>query len=80
MFNTNKTKEQFLLTCYNYVLISAINSQLGQQVTTLPQFFDTDEVFFIYGNERHTQEDFELDFEESKAIQQYKKTSCHSNG
>lgn len=65
----------------NCVLRSAIYlSTIGQPVTTLPQFFDTDEVFFIYGNERHTQEDFELDFEESKAIQQYKKTSCHSNG
>lgn len=46
----------------------------GQQVLDLSQFFSTDDVFFVYGNERCTQDDFELEFEESKTIQQYKKT------
>lgn len=46
----------------------------GTSVQSLPQFFDDDDVFFVYGNERFSQDDFELEFEESKAIQQYKKT------
>ncbi|KAI4459065.1 serine/threonine-protein kinase [Holotrichia oblita] len=40
-----------------------------QPVTSLPQFFASEDVFFVYGNERFAQEDFELEFEESKAIQ-----------
>lgn len=52
----------------------------GQQVTSLPQFFSSEDVFFVYGNERYSQEDFELEFEESKAIQQNKKTPGLRNG
>ncbi|ERL85804.1 serine/threonine-protein kinase GD17699 [Dendroctonus ponderosae] len=52
----------------------------GQPVTVLPHFFESEDVFFIYGNERHSLDDFELDFEESKSIQQYKKTPCLRNG
>ncbi|XP_076260456.1 serine/threonine-protein kinase GL21140 [Rhynchophorus ferrugineus] len=52
----------------------------GQQVTALTHLFDSEDVFFIYGNERYSQEDFELDFEESKTIQQHKKTPGLRNG
>ncbi|XP_066159331.1 serine/threonine-protein kinase GL21140 [Euwallacea fornicatus] len=52
----------------------------GQQVTELAQLFKAEDVFLVYGNERHTQEDFELDFEESKAIQQYKKSPGRRSG
>lgn len=52
----------------------------GQTVTSLPQFFESEDVFFVYGNERFSQDDFELEFEESKAIQQYKKTPGLKNG
>ncbi|XP_045466039.1 serine/threonine-protein kinase GL21140 [Harmonia axyridis] len=52
----------------------------GQSVTDLSQFFSEEDVFFVCGNERCTQDNFELDFEESKAIQQYKKTPGLKNG
>lgn len=52
----------------------------GQPATSLPHFFELEDVFFIYGNERHTQDDLELDFEESRYIQQYKKTPGLRNG
>lgn len=52
----------------------------GQQVTSLPQFFENEDVFFVYGNERFSLDDFELEFEESKAIQQFKKTPGLRNG
>lgn len=52
----------------------------GQPVSTLPQLFESEDVFFIYGNERHSIDDFELDFEESKTIQQYKRTPGLRNG
>lgn len=52
----------------------------GQPVTTLSQFFMNEDVFFVYGNERYSSDDFELEFEESKAIQQYKKTPGLKNG
>ncbi|XP_028025189.1 serine/threonine-protein kinase GA29083-like [Bombyx mandarina] len=46
----------------------------GTQVTALHQFFDEEDVFFAYGNERVNQEDFELEFEENKAVSQCRKT------
>ncbi|CAG9815807.1 unnamed protein product [Phaedon cochleariae] len=52
----------------------------GQSVNDLSQLFETDDVFFIYGNEKSSQNDFELEFEESKAIQSYKKTPGLRNG
>ncbi|XP_044262083.1 serine/threonine-protein kinase GL21140 [Tribolium madens] len=52
----------------------------GQAVTILSQFFSSEDVFFVYGNERFSQDDFELEFEESKAIQHYKKTPGLKNG
>ncbi|XP_056640231.1 serine/threonine-protein kinase GL21140 [Diorhabda sublineata] len=52
----------------------------GQSINDLSQFFENDDVFFIYGNEKYQSSDFELEFEESKAIQSYKKTTIHRNG
>ncbi|XP_022909415.1 serine/threonine-protein kinase GL21140 [Onthophagus taurus] len=52
----------------------------GRPVTSLVQFFDTGDVFFVYGNERVLPDDFELEFEESKAIHQHKKTPGLRNG
>lgn len=46
----------------------------GTPVTALHQFFNEEDVFFAYGNERVNQEDFELEFEENKAVSQCKKT------
>lgn len=46
----------------------------GTPVTKLADFFDIEEVFFAYGNERVGNDDFELEPEESKAIKQTQKT------
>lgn len=46
----------------------------GTSVTKLADFFDTEDVFFAYGNERVGNDDFELEPEESKAIKQTQKT------
>ncbi|XP_046471949.1 uncharacterized protein [Neodiprion pinetum] len=45
----------------------------GVQVTTLEQFFQNEEIFLAYGTDKLTQEDFELDFEESKAVQSFRR-------
>ncbi|XP_072747168.1 uncharacterized protein [Anoplolepis gracilipes] len=45
----------------------------GQQVTSLEQFFDNDDIFVAYGPEKSIQEDFELDFEESKCVQSFRR-------
>lgn len=45
----------------------------GQQVTCLEQFFENDDIFIAYGSEKSSQEDFELDFEESKSVQSFKR-------
>jgi doublecortin-like kinase 1/2 len=60
--------------------VRKVFSLSGQPVTNLSQFFSSEDVFFVYGNERFSQDDFELEFEESKAIQQYKKTPGLKNG
>lgn len=52
----------------------------GLPVNTLEQFYDNEDVFFVYGNERVGSDDFELEFEESKVIQQYKKPPGLKNG
>uniref|UniRef100_A0A182SNY6 non-specific serine/threonine protein kinase n=1 Tax=Anopheles maculatus TaxID=74869 RepID=A0A182SNY6_9DIPT len=46
----------------------------GVPVQRLAQFFDEDDVFFAYGNERVGINDFELEAEESKAIAAHRKT------
>uniref|UniRef100_A0A182RWE5 non-specific serine/threonine protein kinase n=1 Tax=Anopheles funestus TaxID=62324 RepID=A0A182RWE5_ANOFN len=46
----------------------------GIPVQRLAQFFDEDDVFFAYGNERVGLNDFELEAEESKAIAAHRKT------
>lgn len=60
--------------------IRKVYSLSGQSISELNQFFTTDDVFFVYGNERSSPIDFELEFEESKQIQQYKKTPGLRNG
>ncbi|KAL1505322.1 hypothetical protein ABEB36_004914 [Hypothenemus hampei] len=60
--------------------VRKVYSLSGQPVTGLSHFFETDDVFFIYGNEKHNPDDLELDFEESKLIQQYKKPATVRNG
>ncbi|CAG9802494.1 unnamed protein product [Chironomus riparius] len=46
----------------------------GTTVSKLADFFDINDVFFAYGNERVGNDDFELEPEERKAINQAKKT------
>ncbi|CAH1281074.1 unnamed protein product [Diabrotica balteata] len=60
--------------------VRRVYSLSGQSVNDLSQFFDNDDVFFIYGNEKPQPTDFELEFEETKAIHSYKKTTIHRNG
>ncbi|XP_063546045.1 serine/threonine-protein kinase CG17528 [Cydia strobilella] len=54
--------------------VRKVFTQSGTPVTALHQFFQGEDVFFAYGNERVNQEDFELEFEESKAVLQCRKT------
>ncbi|XP_043683642.1 serine/threonine-protein kinase CG17528 isoform X2 [Vespula pensylvanica] len=51
----------------------------GQQVTSLEQFFENDDIFLAYGTEKSNQEDFELDFEESKCVQSFRRCPWISN-
>lgn len=60
--------------------VRKVYSLSGLSISELSQFFENDDVFFVYGNERPSQIDFELEFEESKQIQQYKKTPGLRNG
>lgn len=46
----------------------------GTQVQTLADFFGEDYVFFAYGSERVNVDDFKLEVEELKAVQQTRKT------
>lgn len=46
----------------------------GTPVMKLADFFDSEDVFFAYGNERVGNDDFELEPDESKAIKQTQKT------
>lgn len=59
--------------------VRKVFTQPGTPVTALHQFFEDEDVFFAYGNERVNQEDFELEFEESKAVLQYRKTPISRN-
>ncbi|XP_052737286.1 serine/threonine-protein kinase GA29083 [Bicyclus anynana] len=57
--------------------VRKVFSQSGAPVNALNQFFEEEDVFFAYGNERVNQEDFELEFEESKAVLQCRKSKCN---
>lgn len=46
----------------------------GNQIFSLQEFFSNEDVFFVYGSERYSQDDFHLDAEEYKAIQAHKKS------
>ncbi|CAH2100045.1 unnamed protein product [Euphydryas editha] len=58
--------------------VRKVFTQSGTPVTALHQFFEEEDVFFAYGNERVNQEDFELEFEESKAVLQCRKSKCNT--
>lgn len=45
----------------------------GCQLTQLEQFFEPDDLFFVYGSERVSQDDLKLDFEEMKIVQSHKR-------
>lgn len=45
----------------------------GCQIMQLEQFFDSDDLFFVYGSERVSQDDLKLDFEEMKIVQSHKR-------
>lgn len=48
----------------------------GKLVIGLEQFFESEEVFLAYGSDKSTQEDFELDIEESKYVQSFRRGQC----
>ncbi|XP_045455468.1 serine/threonine-protein kinase GA29083 [Melitaea cinxia] len=58
--------------------VRKVFTQTGTPVTALHQFFEEEDVFFAYGSERVNQEDFELEFEESKAVLQCRKSKCNA--
>ncbi|XP_050442455.1 serine/threonine-protein kinase GL21140 [Adelges cooleyi] len=45
----------------------------GSQITLLKHFFESDDLFFVYGSERVSQDDLKLDFEEMKTVQSHKR-------
>lgn len=45
----------------------------GCQIMQLEQFFEPDDLFFVYGSERVSQDDLKLDFEEMKIVQSHKR-------
>ncbi|XP_043469767.1 serine/threonine-protein kinase GA29083 isoform X2 [Leptopilina heterotoma] len=53
--------------------VRKVYSLSGQQISSLDQFFDDEEIFVAYGTEKASQEDFELDFEESKCVQSFRR-------
>ncbi|XP_045542384.1 serine/threonine-protein kinase GA29083 [Papilio machaon] len=59
--------------------VRKVFTQSGTAVSALHHFFEDEDVFFAYGNERVNQEDFELEFEESKAVLQCRKTPISRN-
>ncbi|XP_051158619.1 serine/threonine-protein kinase GA29083 isoform X1 [Leptopilina boulardi] len=53
--------------------VRKVYSLSGQQINSLDQYFDDEEIFIAYGTEKASQEDFELDFEESKCVQSFRR-------
>lgn len=45
----------------------------GCQITHLEQFFELEDLFFVYGSERVSQDDMKLDFEEMRIVQAHKR-------
>ena len=56
--------------------VRKVYSLSGQHISSLEQFFENEEVFVAYGTEKPTHEDFELDFEESKCVQSFRRGTC----
>lgn len=54
--------------------VRKVYTQSGQPVMTLADFFGEEEVFFAYGTERMSPEDFKLETDEMKIVQQSRKT------
>lgn len=53
--------------------VRKVYSLSGQQITLLQQFFNEEDIFIIYGIEKPCSEDFELDVEETKFMQSFRK-------
>ncbi|XP_058806523.1 serine/threonine-protein kinase GD17699-like [Phymastichus coffea] len=53
--------------------VRKVYSLSGHQITLLEQFFGEENVFIIYGMEKPCSEDFELDIEETKSMQSFRK-------
>ncbi|EZA47001.1 Serine/threonine-protein kinase [Ooceraea biroi] len=53
--------------------VRKVYTQSGQHVTSLEQFFGDDDIFVAYGPEKPGQDDFELDFEENKFVQSFRR-------
>ncbi|XP_014233574.1 serine/threonine-protein kinase GD17699 [Trichogramma pretiosum] len=53
--------------------VRKVYSLSGQQITLLEQFFGEDDIFIVYGIEKPNHEDFELDLEEQKCVQGFRK-------
>ncbi|XP_033227090.1 serine/threonine-protein kinase GA29083 isoform X2 [Belonocnema kinseyi] len=56
--------------------VRKVYSLSGQQINSLDQFFENEEIFVACGTEKPTQEDFELVFEESKCVQSFRRGVC----
>ncbi|KAL0276474.1 UNVERIFIED_CONTAM: hypothetical protein PYX00_004039 [Menopon gallinae] len=54
--------------------VRKVFTSAGNQIFSLEEFFDKEVIFFVYGSERYSQDDFQLDSEEHKAIQAQKKS------
>lgn len=54
--------------------VRKVFTQSGSPVLTLADFFHEEDVFFIYGNERVGNDDFDLEIDEIKIINQMRKT------
>ena len=55
--------------------VRKVFTMAGQPVLTLADFFQEDNVFFAYGNERMSQDDFKLEADELKGVQQTRKSA-----
>lgn len=54
--------------------VRKVYTQTGQPVLSLAEFFGIEEIFFAYGTERMSPDDFKLEADELKIVQQSRKT------
>lgn len=57
-------------------IVKKVYTLSGQHITQLEQFFDEEDIFIVYGLEKPNPDDFELDTEEAKCVQSFRKGSC----